>query len=31
MSDYKCSYCGRSLSQLDDVCQCGNSVGVLDL
>jgi|AntRauMinimDraft_1070381.scaffolds.fasta_scaffold00157_3 DNA-directed RNA polymerase subunit RPC12/RpoP len=31
MSDYKCSYCGRSLSALDEVCDCGNALGVLDL
>jgi hypothetical protein len=30
MSDYKCAYCGRSLSELDEVCTCGNALGVLD-
>lgn len=30
MSDYKCAKCGRSLSELDELCECGNKLGVLD-
>jgi len=30
MSDYKCAYCGRELSALDEVCECGNALGVPD-
>jgi len=31
MSDYKCAKCGRELASLDEVCKCGNALGVLDL
>jgi len=31
MSDYKCARCGRALAELDEVCDCGNALGVLDL
>jgi len=31
MSDYKCAYCGRELTELDEICECGNALGVLDL
>lgn len=31
MSGYKCAYCGRELDNLDEVCECGNALGVLDL
>lgn len=31
MADYKCAHCGRSLNDLDEVCECGNALGVLDL
>lgn len=30
MSGYKCAYCGRSLDTLDEICECGNALGVLD-
>jgi len=30
MSDYKCAKCGRELASLDEVCDCGNALGVLD-
>lgn len=30
MSDYRCSYCGRDLEAIDEVCECGNALGVLD-
>lgn len=30
MSDYKCSYCGRELSSLEEICECGNALGVID-
>lgn len=30
MSEYKCSYCGRELQSLDEVCECGNALGVMD-
>ena len=30
MSDYKCAYCDRALGSLDDVCECGNALGVMD-
>jgi DNA-directed RNA polymerase subunit RPC12/RpoP len=30
MSDYRCAYCGRELAELDEVCKCGNALGVLD-
>ena len=29
MSDYECAYCGRELADLDEVCDCGNALGVL--
>lgn len=29
MSEYKCAYCGRELAELDEVCECGNALGVL--
>jgi hypothetical protein len=29
MSDYECAYCGRELERLDEVCDCGNALGVL--
>jgi len=29
-TEYHCAYCGRALAALDDVCDCGNAVGVLD-
>jgi len=28
-SEYRCAYCGRDLDELDEVCRCGNAVGVL--
>lgn len=31
MSEYKCAHCGRELSSLDEICDCGNALGVLDL
>jgi len=31
MSEYKCSYCNRPLASLDELCDCGNKLGVLDL
>jgi len=31
MSEYKCAYCDRELSELDEVCECGNALGVVDL
>jgi DNA-directed RNA polymerase subunit RPC12/RpoP len=31
MSDYKCAYCGRELARLDETCDCGNALGVMDL
>lgn len=31
MSDYKCAYCDRPLDDLDEVCECGNALGVLDV
>jgi len=31
MTEYKCAYCGRELAELDDVCDCGNALGVLDI
>ena len=31
MSDYKCAYCGRELDDLDEICDCGNALGVVDL
>jgi DNA-directed RNA polymerase subunit RPC12/RpoP len=31
MSDYRCAYCGRDLDELDEVCECGNALGVLDV
>ncbi len=31
MSDYRCAYCGRDLDELDEVCDCGNALGVLDV
>jgi hypothetical protein len=31
MSDYECAYCGRSLASLDELCECCNKLGVLDL
>lgn len=31
MSDYKCAYCDRELDELDELCECGNKLGVLDL
>jgi len=31
MSDYKCARCGRSLTDLDEICECGNALGVLDI
>lgn len=31
MTEYKCAYCGRELASLDEVCECGNALGVLDL
>jgi DNA-directed RNA polymerase subunit RPC12/RpoP len=31
MTDYKCAYCDRELAELDEVCECGNALGVLDL
>jgi len=31
MSDYKCAKCGRELASLDEICDCGNALGVLDL
>jgi DNA-directed RNA polymerase subunit RPC12/RpoP len=30
MSEYKCAYCGRELESLDEICECGNALGVLD-
>jgi len=30
MSEYKCAYCGRELDSLDEICECGNALGVLD-
>jgi DNA-directed RNA polymerase subunit RPC12/RpoP len=30
MTDYKCARCGRQLADLDEVCQCGNALGVID-
>lgn len=30
MSEYRCAYCGRELSDLDEVCDCGNALGVVD-
>lgn len=30
MTEYTCAYCGRELSELDEVCQCGNALGVID-
>jgi len=30
MTAYKCAYCGRELSELDEVCQCDNALGVID-
>jgi DNA-directed RNA polymerase subunit RPC12/RpoP len=30
MTDYKCAYCGRKLAELDEVCECGNALGVID-
>jgi len=30
MSEYKCAYCGRELHSLDEVCECGNALGVMD-
>jgi hypothetical protein len=29
MSDYKCAYCDRELASLDEVCECGNALGVI--
>jgi hypothetical protein len=29
--DYRCAMCGRGLSRLDEVCDCGNALGVLNL
>lgn len=31
MTEYRCSHCGRELDELDEICECGNAVGVLDL
>jgi len=31
MSEYKCAKCGRELSELDETCDCGNALGVMDL
>lgn len=28
--DYRCAYCDRPLGSLEEVCECGNAVGVLD-
>lgn len=30
MSEYRCAYCGEPLASLDETCDCGNAVGVLD-
>lgn len=30
MSDYRCAYCKRELNSLDEVCKCGNALGVVD-
>jgi len=29
MIEYECAYCGRDLDALDEVCDCGNALGVL--
>jgi len=31
MTEYKCAHCGRELTELGEVCECGNALGVLDL
>jgi hypothetical protein len=30
MSDYRCAYCDRELNSLDETCECGNALGVMD-
>ena len=30
MTEYRCSVCGRELASLDELCECGNCLGVLD-
>jgi len=30
MSEYRCAYCDRELNSLDEICECGNALGVMD-
>lgn len=30
-AEYRCAYCDRDLDELDEVCECGNALGVLNL